>query len=128
MRIQPLKRTARYGELLGLAPAYMLVPPEFETAVGKLVATVTATATIDVNAFGSWTVLVDARLADPKRWYLFASPDAAPVFVRAVLAGFEAPSVQSQIDFMTDNTVVKVNHNFGFAVADCVGGSTNQGV
>ena len=62
-----MKRTARYGELLGLAPVYMLVPLELETAAGKLVAAVTVTATIDVNVFSSWAVLVDARLLGVRR-------------------------------------------------------------
>ena len=51
----------------------------------------------------------------------------APVFFRATLAGFEAPTVQSQIDFLTDNVAVKCVHNFGFGVADYVGASTNPG-
>ncbi|MGA7238317.1 MAG: hypothetical protein WBY44_21715 [Bryobacteraceae bacterium] len=126
-RVAMRRQTDRFGQLLGLQPSYVLVPPEVETVARKQVATVTATAVVDVNAFTTWTVLVDARLADPKRWYLFCDPAAAPTFVRATLAGFESPVVQSQIDFMTDNIAVKVNHNFGFGVADYVGASTNAG-
>jgi hypothetical protein len=117
----------RFGELLGLTPMYVLVPPELETAVRKLVAAVNAIATFQVNPFAGWQVLVDARLVDAKRYYFFADPALAPVFVRASLAGFEGPRIESQVDFMTDNTAVKCTHNFGFGVADYVGASTNEG-
>jgi hypothetical protein len=126
-RITMRRQTDRFGQLLGLSPLYVLVPPEQETLARKQVATVTATAVVDVNAFTSWTVLVDARLSDHKRWYLFADPAAAPTFMRAVLSGFEGPTAQTQIDFLTDNIATKVNHNFGFGVADFVGCSTNAG-
>ncbi len=126
-RVAMRRQTDRFGQLLGLQPQFVLVAPEEETAARKQVATITATAVVDVNAFTSWTVLVDARLSDPKRWYLFADPTTAPVFVRATLAGFESPTVLSQIDFLTDNIAVKVAHNFGFGVADYVGASTNAG-
>jgi hypothetical protein len=122
------RQTDRFGQLLGLSPLYVLVPPEDETAARKQVASVTATSTVNVNAFASWTVLVDARLADKKRWYLFADPSVAPTFVRATLSGFPGPVSQAMVDFMTDNTLVKVNHNFGFGCLDFVGASTNQGV
>jgi hypothetical protein len=126
-RVAMRRQTDRFGQLLGLQPQYVLTPPEVETAARKQVASVTATATVNVNAFSSWTVLVDARLADKKRWYLFADSGIAPVFVRAVLSGFESPAAQTQIDFLTDNTLVKVNHNFGFGITDYVGGSSNAG-
>ncbi len=117
----------RFGQLLGLTPVYVLVPPEIETAAKKLVGSVQATETAQVNPFTGWQVLVDARLADAKRHYFFATPAEAPVFIRAVLSGFETPTVQSQVDFMTDNVAVKCVHNFGFGVADYVGASTNAG-
>ena len=120
------RMTDRFGQALGLTPMFILCPPELETTCRKLTATVAATVTEDVNVF-SYTVLVDSRLTDPKRWYVFADPNAAPVFMRATLSGFESPTVQSQIDFMTDNVAVKVNHNFGFGVADYVGAETNAG-
>jgi len=126
-RVTMRRQTDRFGQLLGLSPAYVLTPPEQETLARKQVSTVNATQTVDVNAFSSWQVLVDARLADHKRWYLFSDPAAAPVFIRAVLSGFEGPTAQTQIDFLTDNIATKVTHNFGFGVVDFVGASTNAG-
>lgn len=126
-RVAMRRQTDRFGQLLGLSPLYVLTPPEVETAARKQVASVTATAVVNVNAFSSWTLLVDARLADKKRWYLFADPAVAPTFVRATLSGFPGPVTQATVDFMTDNVLTKVSHNFGFGVADYVGASTNAG-
>ena len=126
-RVAMRRMTDRFGELLGLTPAYVLCPPELETICKKLVAAITATMTIDVNAFVGWQVLTDPRLTDTERYYFFADPNLAPVFAHAVLSGFESPRVESQIDFMTDNIAVKCTHNFGFGVIDYVGASTNHG-
>jgi hypothetical protein len=51
-----------------------------------------------------------------RRWYLFADSSVVPIFARAVLSGFEAPLVQSQVDFLTDNVAVKCVHNFGYGL------------
>jgi prohead serine protease len=126
-RVAMRRMQDRFGQLLGLTPVFVLVPPELETLARKLTATIQATITDDVNVF-SWTVLVDSRLTDPKRWYVFADPNAAPVFMRATLSSFESPVVQSQVDFMTDNVVIKCTHNFGFGVVDYVGAESNAGV
>ncbi len=126
-RVAMRRMTDRFGQLLGLTPLYVLVPPELETAARKLVGSVQATTTAAINPFTGWQVVTDARMVDPKRYYFFCDPAIAPVFVRATLAGFEAPMVQSQIDFLSDNIAVKCNHNFGFGLADYVGGSTNAG-
>jgi hypothetical protein len=126
-RIAMRRQHDRFSQLLGLEPAYVLVPPEQETAAKRQVSTVQATQVSQVNPYTGWTVLVDARLTDTKRWYLFAPPSDAPTFARATLSGFENPTVQSQVVFETDNVAVKCNHNFGFGVIDYIGASTNAG-
>jgi hypothetical protein len=125
-RVAMRRMKNRFSELLGIEPAFVLTPPEQETLARKQVASVTPTQVSQVNVT-NWQVLTDARLSDTKRWYLFASPSEAPVFMRATLSGFEAPSAQSQIDFMTDNVLTKVTHSFGFGIADYPGCSTNAG-
>jgi hypothetical protein len=126
-RVTMRRQTDRFGMLLGLEPVYVLVPPEQETLAKKQVASVQATEVNQVNPFVGWTVLTDARLADTKRWYLFAPADSAPVFARATLSGFENPMVQSMVAFETDAVLVKCTHSFGYGVVDFPGASTNQG-
>ncbi len=120
----------RFGELLGQRLLYVLVPPELETAARKSWSPRSQATTTDsaMNPFTGWQVTTDARTGRYQALLLFLRiPAIAPVFIRATLAGFETPTVQSQVDFMTDNIAVKCNHNFGFGVADYVGGSTNAG-
>jgi hypothetical protein len=127
-RVAMRRQKDRFGQLLGLDVTFVLVPPEQETAAKQMTSVISATTTQNFNPFSAWTPLVDARLADTKRWYAFAPPEVAPVFARAVLSGFESPMVQSQVLFDTDNVAVKCTHNFGFGVVDYVGASTNAGV
>jgi hypothetical protein len=126
-RLAMRKQKTKGGYPLGIAPKYVVVPPELETAVKKLTSPITPGEVETVNPFSDLTPIVDVRLTNATRWYLFADPAAAPVLVHAYLEGENGPRIESKVDFHTDATLVKCTMSFGAGVLDFIGGYMNPG-
>src|SRR5690606_14135234 len=64
------------GEIAGITPKYLVVPPELEVAAQKLLSAVQAAKTSDVNPFaGTLELVVEARLTDSAKFYLVADQE-----------------------------------------------------
>jgi phage head maturation protease len=119
------------GNPIGAAPRYILVPAAAETAVDKLLATLYPTNSTEAEtAARGLTPLVEPRL-DAKgqgtAWYVFCSPDEAPVFEYAELQGYEGPRVESRPGWTTLGTEFRVVWHLGAGAIDYRGAFKNPG-
>ncbi|GHD07682.1 prohead protease/major capsid protein fusion protein [Tianweitania populi] len=113
---------------INITPQYLLVGPELETQAEMLTAAVAATTTDEVNPFaGKFTVLVEPQIED-KSWYLFASPQRAPVLEYSYLASAPGPQIASQENFRTMDIEMRANLDFGAGALDWRGAYRNPGI
>lgn len=126
MRLQ----TGLSGKPIDVAPKYLLVPATLETAAEKLLATIAATKTSDVNPFsGALTLVVDARL-DAKsatRWYVTADPATIDGLEYCYLEGVPGPQIESRNGFEVDGVQIKVSLDYGAGFVDWRGWYVNAG-
>lgn len=116
------------GKPINVAPKFLIVPPHLETTAEKLLATIQATKTGDVNPFGGkMELLVEARLTSATRWYIAADPATIDGLEYAYLQGEEGPQVESRAGFEVDGMQFKVRLDFGAAFLDHRGWYTNAG-
>jgi hypothetical protein len=118
------------GLKLGIRPHYLLVPPELQTTAEKLVTSVLATTTGDVNVFANQLkVMVSDQLEDPKAWYLLADPSAisADGIVYAYLNSQPGLRTESRVNWDTDALEVKGSMAFATAVWGWEGWYKNKG-
>jgi hypothetical protein len=107
------------GEAINVTPAFLVVPPELETTAEQLIAEITAAEASQVNPFaGRLTLLVDANLTDPARWYLSAGPGRPDGLQHAYLDGQRGPQVFTQEGFEVDALQFKVRLDFGAGFVD----------
>lgn len=127
-RLAMRRQTGIAGKAINIQPAYLLVPPELETAAEVALSVVQAHNTGDVNPFGGkLQILVEARLTDTHRWYISADPASAEGLEYAYLQGAEGPQTESRVGFSVDGVEFKVRLDFGAAFVDWRGWYTNAG-
>lgn len=127
-RLAMRKQTGLAGGRISVAPRYILVPAELETATSKLVATITPATVSDVNAFaGQLTPIVEARLTSATRWYLAADPAQMDGLEYAYLDGEPGPQIESRTGFEVDGVQVKVRMDFGAGFIEHRGWYANAG-
>lgn len=115
------------GLALNLQPAFLVVGPKREVDARRLLAAVTATKTADVNVWAGFAeLIVDAEITD-YRWYIFASPGAAPVLVYGYVSGSEGPQIRTERDFDTQAVKVAAGLDFAVGAIDFRGAYLNEG-
>lgn len=118
------------GNLIGVAPRYLIVPPELETTAQQMVTAVLSTNVGDVNVFaGKFQNIVCTTLSDTKAWYLAADPNetTADGIMYAYLDGSEGVNVSSFLDLYSDDLVIKANMAFAASVWGYQGWYKNKG-
>lgn len=118
------------GHKLGIRPKYLLVPPELETTAEKMVSSVLASQTSDVNVFANrLEVRVSDALVDAKAWYVVADPRTTMVdgLVYAYLSGHTGLKTESRVNWETDALQVKSHMAFAAAVWGWQGWYKNPG-
>ena len=109
-------------------PAFLIVPPELETAAEQLVASIQATATGEVNPFASrLTVICEPRLIDPTAWYLFARPERRMGLEHGRVEGTADPEVRTEPRLERHAIVTRVSIAFGCGWVDWRGAYRNPG-
>lgn len=99
--------------LISATPRYLLVGPEIETDAEKLLATIQATTTSDVNPFGGkLQLLVEPRLAG-NDFYVFADPGRLPGFAYGYLSGQPGPQIQRREEWSTLGLSFRCFEDFG---------------
>lgn len=80
--------------LINVTPKYLLVGPESETAAEKLLASIYAATTDDVNAMaGKLTLMVEPRIGD-ESWFLFADPARLAALQYGYLSSAQGVQIQ----------------------------------
>lgn len=110
------KQTDEAGQLIGVGPKYLVVGPELETDAEKLMATITATATDDVQPI-RLSIAVEPRIAD-KSWFVAADPGVVDGLVYAHLASEPGPQIEHRVGFDVDGVEMRVRLDFGAAFID----------
>ncbi|MDM8344148.1 Mu-like prophage major head subunit gpT family protein [Pseudochrobactrum sp. sp1633] len=123
------KQKAFGGKLIaGVTPSFLLVGPELETEAEKILATLAAATTSDVNPFGGrLELLVEPRI-DDKSFYVFAAPSNAPVIEWAHLSSAPGPQIAYREGFESLGTDFRVHLDFGAGVIDFRGAYKNAGL
>ncbi|SDL09184.1 prohead protease/major capsid protein fusion protein [Paracoccus chinensis] len=101
------------GEVIDIAPKFLLVPPELETVAEQVLADIAATTTAEANPFTGLTLIVEPRLTSQTRWYLVADPALSDGLEYAYLEGAAGPQIDTRTGFEIDGVEVKVRLDFG---------------
>ena len=113
------------GNTLNIVPNILLVGPDKETEAEMFVATITPTATANVNPFsGKLSPVVTAEIAG-NAWFLLSS--ANPCWIHGYLEGAEAPRLRTEEPFGRQGLSMTLEHDFGMGAADYRGGYQNNG-
>ncbi|MDP3341499.1 prohead protease/major capsid protein fusion protein [Frigidibacter sp.] len=113
---------------VNVVPKFLLVGPALETTAEKLLATINATTTGDVNPFGGkLTLLVEPRITTTA-WYVFADPATAPVLEYAYLSSAPGPQLSSRDGWEVLGREFRVVLDFGCGAVDHRGAYRNAGV
>lgn len=123
------KQTGIDGARINPQPAFLIVPPELETAAFKQTASVTPDSAGNVNPFSSVfnAIIVDPRLG-ALPWYMTAEPDNTETIEYAHLTGRETPVIESWSDMTKDGLAYRVIHDFAALAVDHRGMVKSDGV
>jgi hypothetical protein len=105
----------------------LLVGPNLELPARQLTVPVAANQVSQENVFASFVQPVVEPLIPTNRWYLFADPVNAPVYVYGYLNGAEGPQVTTGPVSGVDGVEVSVIFDFGVGAIDWRGGYFNPG-
>jgi phage major head subunit gpT-like protein len=125
-----MKQQSPAGEELGITPKFLIVPIELKTTAEKLLASVTATKTGDVNPFyNAFTIIPEVRLSrdSATAWYMAADPAAIDGLLCAYLDGEEGLYTESRTNFDDDSVETKARMEFGVAAWEHRGWYKNPG-
>lgn len=123
-------QTSLDGLKLNLQPRYLVCSliQQFVARQYAASASTPAGTSLAANVFQSaFEVISDANIPN-NRWYLFADPDAAPVYVYGYVNGQTAPQLRVFNPVQgRDGLVVEVVHDFAVGAIDFRGGYFNAG-
>ncbi|WKW52024.1 prohead protease/major capsid protein fusion protein [Rhodomicrobium lacus] len=113
--------------VIAVTPKYLLVGPEIETAAEKLLTSINATTTGDVNPFaGTLVLLVEPRISG-KAWYVFADPASVPVLEYSYLSSAPGPQISEREGWEVLSREYRVYLDFGAGAIDWRGAVRNPG-
>jgi hypothetical protein len=118
---------------LNVAPRYILVPSELETATEQLVAQITPAEAgkVTPQSMRSLTPIAEPRLSDASAtaWYLAADPMTSNVdtIEYAYLEGQEGAYMETRMGFDVDGMEIKCRLDFGAKAIDWRGLAKNPG-
>ena len=112
---------------ISATPRFILCGPELETTVEKLLASIYATHTDDVNPHaGKLSLLVEPRITGTA-WWLFADPAVLPVLEYAYLSSAPGPQLASRDGWEVLGREFRVVLDFGCGATDWRGAYRNPG-
>lgn len=125
-----MKQQSPAGQELGLKPKYLVVPVELETLAKKLMTSIVAGETGDVNPFqNAFEIISEVRLsrASAINWFMAADPSTVEGLIYAYLDGEEGLYTESRTNFDDDSVETKARMEFGVAAWDYRGWYKNPG-
>jgi hypothetical protein len=105
----------------------LLVGPSLELPARQLTVSVGATQISNANIYAGFVQPLVEPLIPNNRWYLFADPPTAPVYVYGYLNGAEGPQVTTGPVSGVDGIEVSVIFDFGVGAIDWRGAWFNPG-
>ncbi|MCA3371329.1 MAG: HK97 family phage prohead protease [Roseomonas sp.] len=105
----------------------LLVGPSLELPARQLTVSVGATQVSHANIYAGFVQPLVEPLIPNNRWYLFADPPTAPVYVYGYLNGAEGPQVTTGPVSGVDGVEVSVIFDFGVGAIDWRGAWFNPG-
>jgi hypothetical protein len=105
----------------------LLVGPSLELPARQLTVSVGATQVSHTNIYAGFVQPLVEPLIPNNRWYLFADPPTAPVYVYGYLNGAEGPQVTTGPVSGVDGVEVSVIFDFGVGAIDWRGAWFNPG-
>jgi hypothetical protein len=119
--------TSLDGLKLNIAPRVLLTGAAYRGAALRYTARISPESGANVGLYSDLTPISDANITG-NRWYLFADPGLAPVYVYGYVNGQSAPMVRvHQYVPGTDGIAVELVHDFGVGAIDFRGGYFNPG-
>jgi phage head maturation protease len=122
-----MKQTSVDGLQVGILPSMLLCGPDYLTAAQQLTSAIQPQQAGNVNPFAGTLEPVGEASIPGNRWYLFADPEAAPVYIYGYLDGADGPQVTSGPVQGVDGFEVQVIHDFAAGAVDWRGGWFNPG-
>jgi len=112
---------------ISVTPRFLLVHPDHETLAEKLLTTIQANNSEDVNPFGGkLELLIEPRLPSAS-WYVFADPAQAAVLEYAYLSSAPGPQMASRDGWEVLGREFRVYLDFGAGATDHRGAYRNPG-
>jgi hypothetical protein len=125
-RLAMRKQKDASGQLIAVAPKFIVIPSELETATEKLLTAIQATETANVNPFsGKLTPVVEPRLSSASAWYL-VDPNVEGLEY-AHLEGEPGPQIETRAGFDVDGVETRIRLDFGCGFIDWRGWYRNAG-
>ncbi len=118
------------GNPINAVPRYLLVHPALETVAETILAQLYPSAVGDVQGSifrGKLELLVEARLFDENRWYVFADPAVLPILEYSNLASAPGPQLASREGFDVLGMEMRAVLDAGAGAIDWKGCFTNPG-
>ncbi|WP_245258598.1 prohead protease/major capsid protein fusion protein [Methylopila sp. M107] len=113
---------------IAITPRYLVVGPELETEAEKVLASIYAATTADVNPFSQkLTLFVEPRITDDS-WFVFADPASAPILEYSYLSSAPGPQMSEREGWETLSREFRVVLDFGAGALDWRGAVRNPGV
>lgn len=126
-RIAMMRQKGLEDEALNILAKYFIVPIELLTEAQKIMSAITANKTGDVNVFnGAYEIITEARITDPKAWYLAADPAQVDMLSYAYLNG-QGLFTETRNGWEVDGVEVKARLDFGGVCWDYRGFYKNPG-
>ena len=126
-RLAMRTQTNLQGLRLGITPRTVIVPPDLETAAEKLLTTIQAVQTSQVNPWSNLRLLVENRFTNESAWYVVADTSEFDGLEYAYLEGQVGPQVETGQPFDFDGIRIKVWVDFGAGFLDWRGWYRNAG-
>lgn len=125
-RLAMRKQKDASGQLIAVAPKFIVIPSELETATEKLLTAIQAAETANVNAFaGKLTTVVEPRFTSGTAWYLV--DNAIDGLEYAHLEGEAGPQIETRAGFDVDGVETRIRLDFGCGFIDWRGWFRNAG-
>ncbi len=122
-----MSQTGLDGIKLNIQPAILLTGAAYRGAAIRYTTRVSPESGANVGLYSNLTPIADANITG-NRWYLFAAPGSAPVYVYGYVGGQTGPMIRvHQYVPGTDGMAVEVVHDFAVGAIDHRGGYFNPG-
>lgn len=121
------EQTSLDGLKLNLQPRFLLTGSAYRGAALRYTTRISPEVGANVGLYSDLQPIMDSNVPG-NRWYLFADPNAAPVYVYGYVNGAEAPTIRVHDQIPgRDGVLVEVIHDFAVGAIGFRGGFFNQG-